>query len=410
MSDPVTNVEIEDVLSSIRRLVADDARVAPPVKKAVPERLVLTPAQRVKDDVAPEKATDDPLSEADTEAAPAARPVATQKQEYPQDLPIDEVPGDAKLSDFGEVEGAFPDIDDFESVEVQDKADNDRPEDFEVQDAAHDESEADKPWLELGRLIEVEVAAALKDVPSSEDVDDARSEEEVHAEPEVSDPLSDAELSPAETEFDEELALAPFAVHDDVSVSDSDTPDTDDVHIDEVPTPPQTLEEKVAALGRLVARDSHEFEEERDTANADELTAVSRPMTWSRSTTNEDAEYVEDVPTPQDDIDVSAVQPDTADSVESEPPDMSVEVAIEPEVEPEPEPEVEKPSDATAVVVQSELPQTPGLQLDEDMLRDLVGDIVRQELQGALGERITRNVRKLVRREIHRMLISQEME
>ena len=76
----------------------------------------------------------------------------------------------------------------------------------------------------------------------------------------------------------------------------------------------------------------------------------------------------------------------------------------------EPEPEVEKPSDATAVVVQSELPQTPGLQLDEDMLRDLVGDIVRQELQGALGERITRNVRKLVRREIHRMLISQEME
>ena len=46
----------------------------------------------------------------------------------------------------------------------------------------------------------------------------------------------------------------------------------------------------------------------------------------------------------------------------------------------------------------------------EDQLRELVVDIVRAELQGALGERITRNVRKLVRREIHRMLISQEME
>ncbi len=46
---------------------------------------------------------------------------------------------------------------------------------------------------------------------------------------------------------------------------------------------------------------------------------------------------------------------------------------------------------------------------DEEMLRNLVSEIVRQELQGALGERITRNVRKLVRREIHRALTSQEL-
>lgn len=42
--------------------------------------------------------------------------------------------------------------------------------------------------------------------------------------------------------------------------------------------------------------------------------------------------------------------------------------------------------------------------LDEDALRDLVAEIVREELAGALGERITRNVRKLVRREIMRAL------
>ena len=48
--------------------------------------------------------------------------------------------------------------------------------------------------------------------------------------------------------------------------------------------------------------------------------------------------------------------------------------------------------------------------LDEDALRDIVSEIVRQELQGALGERITRNVRKLVRREIHRALASQQLE
>ncbi|WP_010138838.1 hypothetical protein [Oceanicola sp. S124] len=49
-----------------------------------------------------------------------------------------------------------------------------------------------------------------------------------------------------------------------------------------------------------------------------------------------------------------------------------------------------------------------GLSLDEQILRDMVSEIVRQELQGALGERITRNVRKLVRREIQRALQSQD--
>ncbi|WP_435230950.1 hypothetical protein ACMAZE_03695 [Pseudopelagicola sp. nBUS_20] len=48
--------------------------------------------------------------------------------------------------------------------------------------------------------------------------------------------------------------------------------------------------------------------------------------------------------------------------------------------------------------------------IDESMLREMVADIVRQELQGALGERITRNVRKLVRREINRALAAHELD
>jgi hypothetical protein len=39
---------------------------------------------------------------------------------------------------------------------------------------------------------------------------------------------------------------------------------------------------------------------------------------------------------------------------------------------------------------------------DEAVLRDLVRDLIHQELSGPLGERITRNVRKLVRTEINR--------
>ena len=48
--------------------------------------------------------------------------------------------------------------------------------------------------------------------------------------------------------------------------------------------------------------------------------------------------------------------------------------------------------------------------LDREELRSLVLDLIRQELQGPLGERITRNVRKLVRREINRALESRDLD
>ncbi len=44
--------------------------------------------------------------------------------------------------------------------------------------------------------------------------------------------------------------------------------------------------------------------------------------------------------------------------------------------------------------------------LDEGALRDIVRDVLRAELEGDLGERITRNVRKMVRAEIARALLA----
>jgi len=46
---------------------------------------------------------------------------------------------------------------------------------------------------------------------------------------------------------------------------------------------------------------------------------------------------------------------------------------------------------------------------DEDALRDLVAELVREELRGQLGERITRSVRKLVRAEIQRALAARDL-
>lgn len=54
--------------------------------------------------------------------------------------------------------------------------------------------------------------------------------------------------------------------------------------------------------------------------------------------------------------------------------------------------------------------EADALVLDEAMLRELVAEILREELQGRLGERITLNVRKLVRREINRALAQRDVE
>ncbi len=55
-------------------------------------------------------------------------------------------------------------------------------------------------------------------------------------------------------------------------------------------------------------------------------------------------------------------------------------------------------------------PETEDGTLDEETLREMIAEILREELQGALGQRITRNVRKMVRREIRLALAAQDLE
>lgn len=79
----------------------------------------------------------------------------------------------------------------------------------------------------------------------------------------------------------------------------------------------------------------------------------------------------------------------------------------EPPVSPE-EP-LDAPQDAIA---SSEVPapvSPPSVSDDHAALRQIVAELIREELQGELGERITRNVRKLVRREIKRALAAENL-
>ena len=54
-------------------------------------------------------------------------------------------------------------------------------------------------------------------------------------------------------------------------------------------------------------------------------------------------------------------------------------------------------------------PEAPVLDIDSDALADLVRDILRDELHGAMGERMTRNIRKLVRAEVARILATRDL-
>jgi hypothetical protein len=49
-------------------------------------------------------------------------------------------------------------------------------------------------------------------------------------------------------------------------------------------------------------------------------------------------------------------------------------------------------------------PAAPAPILDEEALRGVVNRIVREELQGELGDRISRNLRKLIRREMGQLI------
>ena len=72
----------------------------------------------------------------------------------------------------------------------------------------------------------------------------------------------------------------------------------------------------------------------------------------------------------------------------------------------ESEDEVDVAEVLTAAVLEDESVRV----MDEAELHALVREIVRHELQGSLGERITRNVRKLVRAEVNRALAARSLD
>ncbi len=288
MSDPVTNVEIEDVLASIRRLVSQgDRPESRPEKSAdatapapATDRLVLTPALRV----------------------------AEPEREDPQD-------------DVAE---------------------------FEVEEPGYDEET--EPEDTAGTSAEETVAADMASSPAA--------------------PLPGTEIhwDTSDASANRASLLATIAELE-AAVGGSDTWEPDGSERE-----PQVDWEDLAGPPRFrdVEDDAPEVREDetRDRTVIDLAGLAERTVRTEPSVERAEAP-ADDMPTPG-----SEGADDLGDDLDE---DLSSYLSGDPAI-------------------------------DEETLRDMVAEIVREELQGALGERITRNVRKLVRREIYRILSSQDFD
>lgn len=285
MPDPMSAVEIEDVLSSIRRLVSEDLR---PLSRAAPRerinsRLVLTPAHRVATAILTSVRMPAP-----TPAPPTVGPAETagsapMAQKFPQEIlrTVDAAAGEAEADEESDVTRIGRAV--FQSrtsaALVSDRADPVPPPAPEQMPSAPPPAPPDLVRTESEGLVEDVPQPALRLAP-------------LRLEPSVAAP--EASVEPARTAQDEERWID------------------------------QAEAEVIAALSADIEQDA--------------ISAATGPAEGEHSLFAEEPRF------------------------------------------------------------------------DEAVLRDLVRDLIREELQGSLGERITRNVRKLVRAEIARALSVRDLD
>ncbi|UTS81241.1 hypothetical protein [Phaeobacter piscinae] len=467
MSEPVTQAEIEDVLSSIRRLVSEDSRaagssvgkgaeaalaaqIAKPVPAASGEqgvgapgpangatngssqpvtRLVLTPALRVPESkLTPVAPTPSPPPAADIATS------ASAENDHVSEEIADVAPGSL---------AALSGKDRFEALLAADAIEFwDEPEDRIAQGIAlHDNDPGNEDLAFFNGITaataadeaadETQDAALAADMPGTPT---AQAEGALNTEAPWTDPAATLYQAAASTDHEEETQA-------------------EDPVAPAPPTKPASqLNPKVGAVVQKLA--------EMEAAN------TARPVLWEPDGTR-------DTPYAGSDLETLAWDDQDSDADaqgQTEPVDQTQSVADvvirsegedtqseasqaevpQPEVsqiepsprQPEQHTQAEVPAADTAVEenTRTDIPAAPAAStadevdrdlletsvtetalealdtlgsdesfLDEHALRELVSEIVREELQGALGERITRNVRKLVRREIHRALSAQNL-
>ena len=222
-----------------------------------------------------------------------------------------------------------------------------------------------------------------------------------------------AETAPLklEPEYSAEVSAKPMLlracdiVRDDAG-TDQETPS--EVAIDEQSDDPTlSLSAKIEALEAAIARTEDQWEPDGDSDDAYSGTP-NQSLSWDTDTAFAAGDGQTSLDEqPEDELPQS-------DQVASDAEDPVVETPRQEELESdEAQPATFIRSTEAAPVTESaeqEAAQLRELSIDEEALRSMIAEVVRDELKGALGERITRNVRKMVRREIYRALAAQELE
>jgi hypothetical protein len=414
MSDPVTNVEIEDVLSSIRRLVSEGERLRDPSAVEADHTPPVSPEQARNEstdilELGAEHRADRARKPGESAAGEADGPVrfvltsayrVDEADPEPVETEVPE-PKSEPAADVDEPAEAASDV----IVETLDE--------FHTTDVIADPSESDDvvDAAQSGEIVWTDDFIETTDIAVSENDLAETPEEETNSEEADSKDVPDwVALGQAELDALEAgisglgQPTSVFEPQTEPSSTDPEIAATSQARSEAKPepaaqTPPQrpdrrALESTIAELEAAISDAADEWE-----PDGSEETPVMDWDSASEAGVFFSSRFASGGPIEDAEVSSTEIDEDEAETIAEKFEAAEAEFA-EAEIEDAPDPLDDQ---LTAYLEQDEV-------LDEETLRRMVAEIVREELQGPLGERITRNVRKLVRREIYRALAEQGFE
>ncbi len=477
MSDPVSNEDIEGVLSSIRRLVSDEPTKGTPRRKFASvdnvERFVLTPAFRVaEEDLAPQTADpalnlqEDQGDMVTADYRPAQDMAASSEDETAWHTPSEEEIALQPYQSDSEWTEPKPEQNDRLTGETSDDSEPDHhdsePCDLDPlylepaanQDVAppvHGQSVAEPGGNDEGAQV-AQADGDLENIASEDDFWQDSPQHDHDPEPRQDNSAEGASDVDIDALFQDETPeiAAPDA---ETNTSETDERQPDSASVQGQVAGQVTLEQRIAELEAALQNSTQEWEPDgseeeltdetrplafgKDARLADAITSVAQTLEksapeqdekWQPSAQTAGPAPIESLyadarsDTAEDDVELDDDTFEWQDVEQDWDPDSDADVSFATEDDAKTDATAQKSAmmQAAALAAAQDAADTDRdtdlfaadepTMLDEEALQELVADIVRQELQGVLGERITRNVRRLVRREIKRALAMRDLE
>lgn len=427
MSEAVKNSEIEDVLSSIRRLVSEDilnvaksdtaqtmdASTSIVQKPEAPARLVLTPAFRVDTASDHTRQAENDLSEArlfGDETMPtdvflessSDAELDADTAESPAEIHTEATTGVVTDLDSSAAKDG-PETDPSTVVQAEDGAagdvvktlQNTQDDDAQTSVAEIEGLERESGWNE-GPTLENEDAPLFRSRQSEDteaidaqiDIEPTENKESGHEKIESAglDQVQAADEADAQVDIDADVQASnqPDILELTNAIASESIESGADKYGEVAKSAERlsSLERTISDLEAVIGEQDVEWEPDgsEEVGSSPEV----EPLQWRRHTAATESSAVPAA----DDVQEAAPDSRTTETVEQGSGSSEFQST---------DPEVDLANDADGYTLFDEDETI----IDEEALRSLVSDLVREELQGALGERITHNVHKLVRREIH---------